>query len=62
VVVGSGLGLSVAYLCYRQYYPPLNDVTSGQPHASQLPKVKSMHELFEVTTQTGPPPTPVKHM
>ena len=31
VLIGSLLGLCISYLCYRQYYPPLDAASSGIP-------------------------------
>lgn len=36
VLVGSVLGLSLAYFAYRQYYPPLNSELSHRPYAPRI--------------------------
>lgn len=33
VIAGSILGICLAYLCYRQYYPPLNSKISHRSYA-----------------------------
>lgn len=40
VVCGSLLGLSISYLCYRQYYPSLTSIHSHRPYASLTPHLE----------------------
>jgi len=41
VVVGSALGFSVIWMVYRQHYPPLTSLHSGQPLAAER-QIKSL--------------------
>ncbi|GLG99076.1 hypothetical protein R5R35_012189 [Gryllus longicercus] len=37
VLCGSLLGLSISYLCYRQYFPCLSSIHSHRPYAGMMP-------------------------
>ncbi|XP_002120049.2 phospholipid phosphatase 5-like [Ciona intestinalis] len=50
VTVGSIMGLSIAYLGYRQYYPPLSSPECSVPYMDSLPQVKSSSNLYEVVS------------
>jgi len=42
-LVGSALGLSMAYFAYRQYYPPVHSYDSDLPYP---PRIETPHDLL----------------
>uniref|UniRef100_H2ZLP3 Phosphatidic acid phosphatase type 2/haloperoxidase domain-containing protein n=1 Tax=Ciona savignyi TaxID=51511 RepID=H2ZLP3_CIOSA len=50
VTVGSIMGLSITYMSYRQYYPPLSAPECSIPYMHSLPAVKSSSNLYEVVS------------
>ncbi|PNF31588.1 Phospholipid phosphatase 5, partial [Cryptotermes secundus] len=40
VLCGSLLGISISYLCYRQYYPSLTSIHSHRPYAAITPHLE----------------------
>ncbi|KAG2034196.1 phosphatidic acid phosphatase type 2/haloperoxidase [Suillus americanus] len=53
VVVGSALGLLLAYFSYRQYYPHLASADAHQPYATRFEDTKSV-ELDTINGTTDP--------
>lgn len=42
VIVGSILGLSVSYMCYRQHFPALTSQYSHKPYSSNLQSISTI--------------------
>ncbi|XP_013381742.1 phospholipid phosphatase 5 isoform X2 [Lingula anatina] len=51
VLVGSLLGFSLGYLCYRQYYPALHDPNSHQPY---IAFESHLHDVGDIKKHAGP--------
>jgi len=47
VLVGSVLGLAISYLCYRQYYPPLDALNCSKPYPTKELVPKKVDETEE---------------
>jgi len=45
VLCGSLLGISIAYMCYRHYYPSLNSLQAHRPYCEILPAVTSYEKV-----------------
>ncbi|XP_043270300.1 phospholipid phosphatase 5 [Venturia canescens] len=44
VAVGSAIGISITYLCYRHYYPPLDSQFCHKPYTTVLRQIQSDRE------------------
>lgn len=51
VVVGSGLGLMIAVLCYRQYFPPV-DSKSRYRSPTHIKKTADLLQILELANET----------
>jgi diacylglycerol diphosphate phosphatase/phosphatidate phosphatase len=45
VLCGSLLGISISYLCYRQYYPSLMSIHSHRPYAAITPHMEQLEAV-----------------
>ncbi|XP_047112427.1 phospholipid phosphatase 5 [Schistocerca piceifrons] len=58
VLCGSLLGLSISYLCYRQYYPSLDSLHAHRPYVGIIPYLEL--DAVRSTGQPRPPEEQVK--